>query len=120
MTLRDTVANRAKRLDRVKPDWYQRVPLEDGAVDMLLCKQCILGHVFRDKIDTLRGGFGWATAHFAWAEYNDGAFTQSASLPMWREEISARLAQWTPAPIDAITETEGGRSDEETHTAMVG
>lgn len=98
MTLREMVADRAVRLDGVKANWFRRVPLRDGAVNMFCGGECILGHVFREEAPEYQNGYGWAIEQFQWALHCGGAFADARSLPMWREEISSRLAKFTPAP----------------------
>lgn len=107
MTLQESVNDRAKWLDSVKPGWHKLVPLEDGKIDMsglcLNCAGCILDHVFEaeNKANSIvySGGYSFARDRYevetAPLDWTMNPFASPEALPFWKQEISARLAVWT-------------------------
>lgn len=103
MTLREAVADRARWLDTIKPNWEKLVPLEDGKVDMFCCP-CLADWVFAAGVPAQGFQMLHALGYWEWrdqAGHCGGAFAFQEAWPMWREEICTRLAKFTPEPIPA-------------------
>lgn len=106
MTLREAVADRACWLDTIKPGWERLVPLQEGELDMggqvVGCAPCIADHVFAQEATGVESGFVfmWKLPEYqqTLTDENIQAFYSEAAATLWREEISARLAVWTPDP----------------------
>ena len=111
MTLREAVADRAQWLDGIKPGWEKLVPLQKDKVDMISnCAPCVADYIFAKEA----GGLKHYEGHFFLLHklgyqdwYNQpghigGAFSMHEAMPMWREEISARLARWAPTKAAAV------------------
>ncbi len=105
MTLREAVTYWAQWLDRTKPRWERLVSLETGKLDMagqcVGCAPCVADYIFGEFISM----YVLPAYQKALTRQNRQAFYASGAIPMWREEISARLAKFTPAPIPADAET---------------
>lgn len=104
MDLRENVAHWAQCFDEIKPRWEKLVPMEKDKLDMRsACAPCLADYVFAEEA----GGLGLLLGWQFWLETYSGRKPLSAALsspeaiPFWREEISARLAKWTPDPLPA-------------------
>jgi len=103
MTLQESVSDRAKWLDSIKPEWYKLVPLEDGKVDMRgktsCCVGCVLDYVFM-KEGNIKEYSGFSAAVHSYPDeiyVGTGVFADNNALPFWKQEIAARLAVFTPS-----------------------
>lgn len=101
--LKQKVANRARWLDGIKPGWEKLVPLEEGKLDMWSgCAPCVADYIFAEEACSIKhmAGFRWVRDALL-----DGISPQEFCgggddlVSMWREEISARLARWTPSDV---------------------
>lgn len=117
MTLRELVADNARRLDAIKPGWERLIPLDD--FDMRHRSRCMLGWVFGEdakaEIKHRANGFEYVMLH-----HNPGldlhrpsdvnansAFSHNVPASLWREEITARLeAPLVTIPKQANADTE--------------
>ena len=103
MTLREAVADRASWLDTIKPEWFRLVPLQKDKL-IMDCTPCVADYVFKDEAKAGGHSCGYTWVDEAYSDFHCcGAFYNNDAAPMWREEISARLAVWTPDPA-AVTE----------------
>lgn len=102
-TLRQRVERGASELDRVEPDWYNKVPVNE--LNISSCFYCIMGHVFGEytfgvfkvaKLNAeLEAGESWAINHgfLASFEVDDEGHGHATSGPLeelWKQQIAAR------------------------------
>lgn len=104
--LQETVAEAAKRLDKVVPGWEDRVDLP--TLNIASCSDCILGQVFRKEARAWNRRLNLTGYHYAMDKHWDGimsglsiAFTQEDAERYWVQEIqSRRLAAKIPLKSD--------------------